>query len=588
MLRELDVLVLDCQATGATPAHGELLELGWGICASGGLTSPARAHWIAPRTDRGVSRVVRKLTGWDDDCLSSAVDAAHAWSALALAASHALPSRGGAVPTVIHFARFELPFLRELHAQAAEPGSPFPFDAVCLHAIAQRLYPDLPRRNLRALAGHLGFSPELVRRSAGHVEASAHIWRAIVPELEKRDVGSWSALRAWLDSPARPARPARSAPSPSPSPSPSGATAAPRSRRPGYPLPVEKRRALPDGPGVYRFLRPNGDVLYVGKAASLKRRVASHFTTVARATERALEMLSQAHDLRVTPTETALEAALLEADEIKRIDPPYNVQLRSGDRRAWFASRDWMTARAEPDDDHRVGPLPSRFSLSGLAAVHALACGAAPTDLLRAAALGVPPAFASDAALFDEVWRAFAAEELGGEGTARARVLRAASRIVVVDPAPPDDELAAGDLDAPPPSGWDAGRVRRSLARTVVTEGLLVRRARVLSLLCDAVVTFREPREGRPRRLVLAGGEIIEARDAGDAREVLPVPEHPRRPPARHTRQSAFDAARYDRLRVLATELRRVVEQGGEARVAIGMRSRVMAPRLAGSTPAGA
>ncbi|WP_206685110.1 hypothetical protein, partial [Salmonella enterica] len=74
---------------------------------------PPRAHWIVPRTDRGVSRTVRKLTGWDDECLAESVDAAHAFRLLYADAARARDEARGTVPTVIHFARFELPFLRE-------------------------------------------------------------------------------------------------------------------------------------------------------------------------------------------------------------------------------------------------------------------------------------------------------------------------------------------------------------------------------------------------------------------------------------------------------------------------------------------
>jgi hypothetical protein len=167
---------------------------------------------------------------------------------------------------------------------------------------------------------------------------------------------------------------------------------------------------LPAGPGVYRFLRSNGDVLYVGKATSLKQRVASHFSSAQRATERALEMLTQVSDIAVTKTESVLEAALLEHGEITRLDPPYNVQLREGDRAAWFASNDLLRARPAPDDEHRIGPLPSRWAVAGLGAIRALAAGAEPTTEMRARATGVPSSFAPDDATFTAGWTSFLAD----------------------------------------------------------------------------------------------------------------------------------------------------------------------------------
>ena len=308
-------------------------------------------------------------------------------------------------------------------------------------------------------------------------------------------------------------------------------------------------------------------MLYVGKAASLKKRVASHFKSTARATERALEMPTQAHDVEVTQAATALEAALLETDEIKLLDPPYNVQLRRDDRQTWFASRDWSSAVAISDVDHRVGPLPSRASVAGIGAMRALLEGAPPTESLRAAALGVPPRFAPDAATFDEAWVAFAREHLCGPTSARSRILRAAACIVL------DDETAAdGDEPEPEPEaqpeGWDADGVLRALERAVVQEGLLVRRARVLSLLSNAAIAFREPRSTRTRLLIVERGEIAERSDIHSVSEV--ALRDPVAAPPREARLAAFDAALYDRLRVLATELRRVADHGGTVAFRVG------------------
>lgn len=530
-LVSLDVLIVDCQAGGATPAHGDLLELGWATTNGAESVVPAEASWIRPSSDRRVSRVVRELTGWSEAALETSIEASEAWTRLRAVS---VVSGTTAIPTVIHFARFELGFLRHLHAASLARDEPFPLDVICLHAIASRLFPELPRKNLRALAGHLGASPELVRRARGHVEVTAIAWRAIVPRLAALGIATWEELTAWLAAPA----PARS-----------------RSTKRVFPLPSARRRTLPEVPGVYRFLRPNGDVLYVGKATNLKRRVASHFTTGSRATERSLEMLSQAHDIDVTTTKTTLEAALLETDEIKRLDPPYNVHLRSADRFAWFASRDWGETAAAPDDVHDVGPLPSRFAIAGLGAMRALLEAEPPTDRLRAASVGVPAAFAPPAALFDPAWNAFVAEVLAPSGTARRRLLEASARTVETERA--EDEEA--------PEGWDAPTIRRYLERTLVNQGGLLRRSRVLALLADSRIEFREP-DGEPRRLVIEDGLLVAITSIDE-----PAPAPSFAPRSRRARLASFDASRYDRLRVLATELRRVAVQGGDVEIRIGL-----------------
>ena len=53
MLAELDVVVVDCQASGATPKHGALLELGWAVTGPRGYAAPVEACWIAPPAGPG-------------------------------------------------------------------------------------------------------------------------------------------------------------------------------------------------------------------------------------------------------------------------------------------------------------------------------------------------------------------------------------------------------------------------------------------------------------------------------------------------------------------------------------------------------
>jgi excinuclease ABC subunit C len=84
---------------------------------------------------------------------------------------------------------------------------------------------------------------------------------------------------------------------------------------------------LPMRPGVYRMIDARGDVLYVGKARSLKARVTS-YTQIARLPNRLLRMVSQTRSMVIVTTNTEAEALLLEANLIKRFRPPYNVLLR--------------------------------------------------------------------------------------------------------------------------------------------------------------------------------------------------------------------------------------------------------------------
>ena len=80
-------------------------------------------------------------------------------------------------------------------------------------------------------------------------------------------------------------------------------------------------------PGVYRMLDARGDVLYVGKARSLKARVAN-YTQVNGLTNRLQRMVSQCRAMEIVTTNSEAEALLLEAQLIKRFRPPFNVLLR--------------------------------------------------------------------------------------------------------------------------------------------------------------------------------------------------------------------------------------------------------------------
>ncbi len=92
---------------------------------------------------------------------------------------------------------------------------------------------------------------------------------------------------------------------------------------------------LPLVPGVYRMLDAKGDALYVGKARSLKRRVAA-YTRLAQLPERLRRMVHETRSLEVVTTASEAEALLLEANLIKRLRPRYNIVLRDDKSYPWL------------------------------------------------------------------------------------------------------------------------------------------------------------------------------------------------------------------------------------------------------------
>jgi excinuclease ABC subunit C len=90
----------------------------------------------------------------------------------------------------------------------------------------------------------------------------------------------------------------------------------------------DKLKALPAKPGVYLFRDAGGDVLYIGKAKSLRPRVRSYFQAAAAGRSTLTQMPERVADVEVIVTDTEVEALHLEQNLVKRHRPPFNVRLR--------------------------------------------------------------------------------------------------------------------------------------------------------------------------------------------------------------------------------------------------------------------
>jgi DNA polymerase-3 subunit epsilon len=510
-LSQLEVLVVDCQATAAAP-HGHLLELGW--ARAGAATTRAHARLIALPNGERIPPAVARLTGISEQMAQDGVDAHVAWRELS---NEAATLARQPAPTVIHFARFEQPFLRALAG-----GAP-PLDIVCTHDIARRLLPDLPRRGVRALTGYFGRGVGALRRSADHVEATAFVWRELVRLLHDEGISTWSELQEWL----------------------AVDRATSQRRRRIWPMPRDVRLALPDAPGIYRMLRTSGDVLYVGKAASLRNRVNSYFRKQNGMPERTLEMLSQARGISFAVTPSTLEAALFEPDEIKQHRPPYNVALTIENRGLWFTPPDLSRRSERPSSQCPIGPFPSARMLDEFTALAGADRRALGSGRWRPDAVTFDAGYARLCAAHSELSR----HDIG----THERLLRLGTRLWKEGRR---DHDVDADEETRAITTWTPELVQRSLEWLALRGALARRRAIWLTRLVDSSVRWTEPGIAGARLIVIENGEVI-VNDTIDVDATPPIPPGHTRPVI--ARREAFTLASFDRLRVLTTELKRLV-----------------------------
>ena len=229
-------LALDCQATAANPARGHLLEIGWSDVRAKATSSPVETKLFqlpegaevpqARSSGHGHRRGgARRWTRRRSKCGPNVVaDGAHR-------SRRETTSRR--CTTVIHFSRFEEPYLAL--ARGARRCTSFPLAIVCTHEIVRRLLPALPRRGLQSgrrllWPFRLRAQARLAARHGDHRLGVAR--RDHAPRSERRRPHA--------------RRPRCMA---------SGAEIARTKNARAYPMHPDKRRHLPDRPGVYRMLR---------------------------------------------------------------------------------------------------------------------------------------------------------------------------------------------------------------------------------------------------------------------------------------------------------------------------------------------
>jgi DNA polymerase-3 subunit epsilon len=328
-LHDTTFVVVDLETTGARAFGGQaapadaITEIG-AVKVRGGEVLGEFATLLDPQ--RAVPPQISRLTG-----ITTAMvcDAPRIETVLPMFLEFARDS-----VLVAHNAGFDIGFLRAAtdHCGLTWPGPP----VLCTVRLARRVLSrqEAPSVRLAELARLLGVGAQPTHRALDDARATVEVLHALIERVGNLGVHTYTDLRSY---------------------------------RPAVPPAQRRKRVLaehlPRRPGVYLFRGPSGEVLYVGTATDLRRRVGQYFNgTDPRA--RITEMVSLTSVVDHVECAHSLEAGVRELRLLAAHAPPYNRRSRSPHRRWWVVLTDEAFPRLSvvrtPHHRRAVGPFGSR------------------------------------------------------------------------------------------------------------------------------------------------------------------------------------------------------------------------------------
>ena len=349
-LSEVVFVVVDLETTGGPPGADAITEIG-AVRVRGGAVESEMSTLVNP--GRAIPAQITVLTGITNAMVAGAPPVGEALSAFLAWAR----LDGESTVLVAHNARFDVGHLRGA-ARALGLGwsEPTVLDTL---GLARRAWSraDVPDHRLGTLAALVGSPIRPAHRALGDARATVDVLHAALEVLAPLGVTHLEDLATAAD-----------------------------------PVPARRRAksrladGLPSSPGVYQFLSAAGQVLYVGSAVDLRRRVRSYFTA-AEKRSRIANMLDTTVQVRAIPTPTEIEARVRELRLIAELDPPVNRRSRSPRSRPWLrpvgGPRPRLAATTVltlAQADGAVGPFPSRAALAQARRAVEFALGLHPWD----------------------------------------------------------------------------------------------------------------------------------------------------------------------------------------------------------------
>ena len=310
-LERATFVVVDLETTGGVPGARSLTEIG-AVKVRGGQVLADFSTLVNPGVS--IPAQITMLTGITNAMVAGApgvrtcVEAFLTWADL--------PADD--VVLVAHNARFDVGHLRGAAAALGlEWSEPRVLDTL---ALARKAWTrsEVPNHKLGTLAAFVGSRTRPTHRALDDARATVDVLHGALEVMAPLGVTHLEDLTTASD-----------------------------------PVPARRRAksrladSLPSGPGVYQFRSAADQVLYVGSAADLKRRVRSYFTA-AEKRRKVAQMLDTTVSVRHIATPTLIEARVRELRMIAELDPPVNRRSRAPRRRPWLHLDDGAGPGAEP------------------------------------------------------------------------------------------------------------------------------------------------------------------------------------------------------------------------------------------------
>ena len=329
-LREVTFVVVDLETTGSRAKagpdgrHDAITEIG-AVKIRGGEVIGEFATLVDPGRD--IPPQIVELTGITTAMVRNA-------PTIATVLPMFLEFAHGAV-LVAHNAGFDIGFLR---AAARQCGIAWPGQTpvLCTVRLARRVLSreEAPSVRLSALARLVGSATEPTHRALDDARATVDVLHALIERVGNQGITTLTELRGYLPT----------------------VTNAQRAKR-------ALAHNLPHRPGVYLFRGPGDEVLYIGTASNLRRRVNQYFTG-ADPRGRMKEMVALAERVEHVECAHALEAGVRELRLLVAHAPPYNRRSRFPQRWWWVVLTDEafprMSVVREPRTGQAVGPFRNR------------------------------------------------------------------------------------------------------------------------------------------------------------------------------------------------------------------------------------